>query len=573
MGVYSKPYRFILSVFFVSVFFVLAFLYGIYSFRYLLPPVNYVLKIENKIKKILGSPDEILGQVEIIESTFLQLKGSVYSLPFNDYISGGGLVKWGDSIVVVDHAGDFYLFDENNGIRKLNIVPPYNGLSDYLLLSKTSKWKGHVHKPDKIRFNDAEYIETELFRGVAVSYTYFDKAKECYGNRVSLLRLAESSKAASDVANQSGDWEVIYETTPCLPLNNSWTVIDGIMAGGRMAYDGLKTIYVGVGDFHLDGMHTTDVGVQNDEVSYGKVVAIDLISRNSRIVSKGHRNIQGVTLDKMGRLWVTEHGVRGGDELNLIKEGGNYGWPLASLGTYYSGLPLPTKSGYGRHEGYIQPVFAWLPSSAISSLTTIHGIDESWDGDLLAGSLSSKEFGQSLFHIRIDGDRVVFVERIKVGVRVRDVIQFGKNKIALWDDRKNLIVFELSRRVDALGLVKDRLNAKYGEETTKSVVQILNGCAECHSFDQYDDSKAPSLNGVFNRSVASTDFNGYSDALLSKGGDWSESNLKSFLKDPQREAPGTIMPPIGVEDDELIDAVVWALKNVDSDENPDMKYD
>ena len=535
------------------------------------PLYGLAFKIERKLGKLAGKPDPISQKLKKIESTFLELNGQVLDLPTNDYINGGALTRWGNHLLIIDHRGDIYYLNDTGTIVKSDILSPENGVDAYIELASTEKWNKKTHKPEKIRFNDIEYIEIENRQLLASSYTFFDASRKCYGSRVSTLNL-DSSVPVNEFSAKPSDWTTIFESTPCLPLNPTWTAIDGIMAGGRMEFDGKSTLYVGIGDYHLDGIHTYDAGIQDNNTSYGKVIAIDLAKQKFRNFSKGHRNLQGLAITRDGRIWATEHGVRGGDELNLILEGQNYGWPTESLGTLYNGQPIPNTSTYGRHDTYKKPIFAWLPSAGISSLTTIDGIDESWDGDLLAGSLSSEEFGQSLFHIRTDGERIVFAERIKLGVRVRDITQFNE-KIAIWTDRKKLVLFDLNRRTNQLEEVEKLLKNEFPQDIAHLALGALNSCAECHSFEQHNNTRTPSLNGVLGRGIASTAFNGYSTALAShRRSNWSESSLRHFLKAPNDFAPGTYMPASGINDDEVMDALIWSLRKIDSREKKHLTY-
>ena len=103
------------------------------------------------------------------------------------------------------------------------------------------------------------------------------------------------------------------------------------------------------------------------------------------IWSFGHRNPQGAALDASGQLWVNEHGARGGDEVNRVERGANYGWPVISYGRHYSGLPI----GEGQaKEGLVQPVHYWDPSIAPSGMMIYTGeMFPEWQGNLFVGSL------------------------------------------------------------------------------------------------------------------------------------------------------------------------------------------
>jgi glucose/arabinose dehydrogenase len=134
--------------------------------------------------------------------------------------------------------------------------------------------------------------------------------------------------------------------------------------------------------------------------------------------SIGHRNIQGMTRDPVtGRIWANEHGSRGGDELNQIRGGDNYGWPVVTYSNEYWG---PRISDETSRPGMADPVLVWTPSKAPSGLTFYTGdVYPQWRGDLFSGAL---KFGQ-VRRIRLDGTRVVGEEKLTIGRRVRDVRQ------------------------------------------------------------------------------------------------------------------------------------------------------
>ena len=137
------------------------------------------------------------------------------------------------------------------------------------------------------------------------------------------------------------------------------------------------------------------------------------------IFSLGNRNVQGAALDpKTGQLWAVEHGPQGGDELNVIKAGTNYGWPVITYGANYV---TGTKIGEGTEKaGMAQPVKHWSPSPAFSGMAFYAGAPfAKWQGDVLVGALR----GQGVYRLRLDGERVADEElllRNHVG-RVRDV--------------------------------------------------------------------------------------------------------------------------------------------------------
>lgn len=135
------------------------------------------------------------------------------------------------------------------------------------------------------------------------------------------------------------------------------------------------------------------------------------------IWSVGHRNPQGLAFDSnSGRLWSSEHGPRGGDELNLIQPGHNYGWPVISYGTRYDGIAFTTEV---EHEGMDQPIINWTPSPGLSNLIVYQGRSfPKWRHNLLLGSLKQQE----LFRIVVSGQTVVLRESILKDVgRIRNI--------------------------------------------------------------------------------------------------------------------------------------------------------
>lgn len=137
------------------------------------------------------------------------------------------------------------------------------------------------------------------------------------------------------------------------------------------------------------------------------------------IYSYGHRNIQGLALDSQtNRVWANEHGPRGGDELNLIEKGQNYGWPRASHGRdYRTGEPISPNVTVA---GAVDPKVVWTPAQAPSGLAFYTGDRfPAWKGSLFSGGL----VGQEIRRILLDGERVVGQESLPIGRRVRDVVQ------------------------------------------------------------------------------------------------------------------------------------------------------
>lgn len=151
------------------------------------------------------------------------------------------------------------------------------------------------------------------------------------------------------------------------------------------------------------------------------------------IWSMGHRNIQGLARDPVsGRIWATEHGPYGGDELNLVVAGGNYGWPLQSYGADYK-----THEPVGKHEvaGMINPSVAWVPSPAPSGLAVYSGDKiPAWRGSVFSGGLAAKDIRR----VAVDAaGQVTGQDRLAIGERVRDVKQGPDGYLYALTDESN----------------------------------------------------------------------------------------------------------------------------------------
>ena len=214
--------------------------------------------------------------------------------------------------------------------------------------------------------------------------------------------------------------EVIFRQQPRLP--------GGSHFGSRLVFDRAGHLFVTSGD------RMNWPNVQRLDRGQGKIFRIwpdgripddnPFVGRDDAVTaiwSYGHRNAQGAALNPVsGELWQTEHGARGGDELNIPRAGRNYGWPVITLGVNYNGLPIG--SGKSAMEGMEQPVHYWTPSIAPSGLA-FYTADRfpAWKGSLFVGALAHHK----LVRLSIDGDKVVGQDILleDMGRRIRDVRQ------------------------------------------------------------------------------------------------------------------------------------------------------
>jgi len=214
------------------------------------------------------------------------------------------------------------------------------------------------------------------------------------------------------------DVEVLFSALP--------TKAGAAHYGGRMAFLPDQTLVLTLGD----GFDWREQA-QNPANHLGKIVRLHrdgsvpadnpLVGQAgaaAEIYSLGHRNVQGIYYDaRLQRLYSHEHGPRGGDELNLIEPGHNYGWPLITYGVDYTGAQI---SPYTELPGLQQPLLHWTPSVAPSSLTQYRGaLFPEWQGDLFASTLAERSVRRiRMLDGKLAGEEVLFEE---LDERIRDV--------------------------------------------------------------------------------------------------------------------------------------------------------
>ncbi|MBV8033208.1 MAG: PQQ-dependent sugar dehydrogenase [Betaproteobacteria bacterium] len=220
------------------------------------------------------------------------------------------------------------------------------------------------------------------------------------------------------VGGRLEDVQVIFRETP--KANTS------LQFGGRIVFDGKGHVFLTLGD--LGQMQRA----QRPDDDAGSVIRLNedgSVPKDNPFVGRagwrpekydlGHRNMQGAALDpRTGELWTHEHGPQGGDEINVIRAGRNYGWPVITYGVHYG---TGTKIGEGTHkEGMEQPLYYWVPSIAPSGMAFYTGDKyPKWKGDLFVGALKA----EILVRLRLEGEKVVKEERMLKGAigRIRDV--------------------------------------------------------------------------------------------------------------------------------------------------------
>lgn len=163
-------------------------------------------------------------------------------------------------------------------------------------------------------------------------------------------------------------------------------------------------------------------------------------SPSNQIWSYGHRNILGLKFDAQGRLWAVEHGPQGGDELNLIERGDNYGWPVVSDGVHYGGGPIPNHS---TRPEFHAPAISWTPVIVPGDFVFYSGkLWPEWRGDAIIAAMKPS----GLVRVEIDGTRVTDAARYRFDRRIREVVEGPDGALWLLEDKEGARLLELRPR-------------------------------------------------------------------------------------------------------------------------------
>jgi glucose/arabinose dehydrogenase len=262
-----------------------------------------------------------------------------------------------------------------------------------------------------------------------VYWTYSEPRTGGNGLAVARGRLAESPALRID------GLEIVFRMQPTLQST--------MHSGGRLVFAPDSTLFVTLGERSIPAgrMQAQDLASH-----FGKVVRIrpdgtvpadnPFVARKGarpEIWSSGHRNILSAALDDANQLWVVEMGPQGGDELNRIERGKDYGWPTIGYGEDYSGERMHQRT---QAPGMEQPVYYWDPVIAPSGLTIYRGsLFPEWKGNLLVGGLAS----QALVRLVMKDDRVVGEERLLTDLkaRIREVVEGPDGALYLLTDETN----------------------------------------------------------------------------------------------------------------------------------------
>jgi glucose/arabinose dehydrogenase len=257
---------------------------------------------------------------------------------------------------------------------------------------------------------------------------YFSySAADAGGKGVILARGRLRPDGGGQGGERLGEIEALFRARPFVEGNGHYS--------GRIAFspDGQSL-------FFTNGERQKFTPAQDPQATLGKVLRLTLDGKPApgnplvargfapEIWSYGHRNLLGIAFDAQGRLWEQEMGPKGGDELNLIMPGRNYGWPKVSNGSNYDGSDIPD---HAPGDGYEPPKVWWNPVISPGGLMIYSGtMFPAWKGDAFIGGLSS----QSLVRVDLDGQTSKKADQWPMGARIRDVKQGPDGAIWVIED-------------------------------------------------------------------------------------------------------------------------------------------
>ena len=304
-----------------------------------------------------------------------------------------------------------------------------NGSNLYLydLNTKSEQLIGQVISPNQ-RINDSRFAITDIAvlasdsksASILISYPIYNKTSKCVVVKLSAYEVALTEKPT---LSKQKDW---FTSKPCVPVSAVQH------AAGRLEVIDKTTVYLTIGDLGFK-----KIGSKSARGDLGSVFKVG--ASKVEKISSGHRNQQGIVLIGTD-LYTSEHGPRGGDELNLIKKGVDYGWPIVTYGQAYSSGDYVRPTRPGTHDGFELPIYQWTPSVAATELVQLPQTGDwgAWSSQLVMGTLKN----ESLIFIQLlSKEKVGQVSAVDVGERVRDLELLPNGKLlATTDSGKILLI-------------------------------------------------------------------------------------------------------------------------------------
>ncbi len=389
-------------------------------------------ELEEKIAELNVKIDSLINGSKALESREIKSNLNTYSLktfqlPYRAWLSGSNWIKptayieqTNDKIVVASGSGEFFSFDKKNiDSNNLEIKNIKSNIKNLI-------------SDEKFYLNSSYSIKDLLILDNRIFFSYSkQQAKDCYNTTI----------VSSELNFDYLKFSEFFSYEDCVSKEeNGHNRIDGYRAGGRMVLFKNEKILLTTGDYLYRPI------AQNKDSVFGKIISIDLQTKDHEIIIMGIRNSQGLYYDKdKDIIFFTDHGPKGGDEINInfspdnkIVE--NYGWPISSYGEHYDGKNRKEAPLHKSHKdyGFVEPIKYFTQRIAISEIIKIPNIfNEKFTNGFFVGALGYKsnfsKGARSIHHIHFDKDfkKIVFEDVIPIGERIRDMILIEEKNVVL----------------------------------------------------------------------------------------------------------------------------------------------
>ena len=335
-----------------------------------------------------------------IQTALLRLKLKSYAIAAmaDEFVSGAGAIQpIPGGMLIAERNGRFHFFDER-GVEPKLTATQISLDTNQVQFEAHAISEGYAIKPGRnvgyaglgMRLHDLLLLRDG--KRLAATHTRWDDAAKCVK-----LHLVIADFTAGDVP-KVGPWQTLFSSTPCMPLSGiKRKPFAGHQAGGRMIEMVDGRILFTVGDFKNDGVRR-DITTADPSNSYGKLHVVDPADGVTEVFSTGHRNAQGLgDRRETGASGRPSTDLTGGDEVNLVRRGADYGWPVATYGRDCADLRLAAAGA--STTAMSLPVLAYVHYPSASAIwSSLQDFAPLWDGDLMVASLKQETLHR--LHIR-----------------------------------------------------------------------------------------------------------------------------------------------------------------------------
>ena len=409
-----------------------------YEYRYTLKKIfplvsvsQHKIKLANSSKKIkllqteylnLNFPRFVEGQTNNQSFSKDQILLSEFNLSsFKPLGSRAYITDYNNNIFMGKGDGTIFFIDTSNIVK----------LNEIFIKEIKSNLLDNFYKLQHNTYYDESFLKDILIYKNYLYISIVDKNKPyCYTNKIYRAKINDNFL----------NFENFFDIKECQPLNT-------LQTGGSLEILG-NTILMSIGDYDSYIRDFPNKNPQDPKSLIGKIISININTKENKIISMGHRNPQGLYFDSISnKIYSTEHGPEGGDEINVIdlnlkNKKFNFGWGISSYGEHYGGKNDYNKRNYKmaplekshRKYGFIEPIYYFTPSIGITEIIKLNDFFKNGsNNNLIIGSMGNDpEVGNSLYIIGVDEkDKIQNIDRIKEVGRVRS-ITYNKTKNAIF---------------------------------------------------------------------------------------------------------------------------------------------